>query len=98
MPMKKILLAASVLSALILTGCKSETGRQNIQYIRPVEDTLAHDDVDYDKMEDNNPETDIEEWAEAPLIDVGEMPEQEDFSRMRDENADDELERMLMGK
>lgn len=79
-----------LLTILVLTGCKSETGRQNIQYIRPVEDSAAAaaDDI----------ESDDGQWAEAPLIDVGKMPEQEDFERLRSNDSNDDMERFLMGK
>ena len=79
-----------LLTILVLTGCKSETGRQNIQYIRPVEDSAAAaaDDI----------ETDDGQWAEDPLIDVGKLPEQEDYDRLRSRDPQDDMERFLMGK
>ena len=87
MHMKNLVFAVLLLGTSFLIGCKSETGRQNIQYVRPAEDTAAHNDFEDD-----------DDWKESPIIDVGQTPEQEDFERMRDPKHEDELERMLMGK
>jgi GH25 family lysozyme M1 (1,4-beta-N-acetylmuramidase) len=86
--MKKLMFTMLLLSTfLLIMGCRSKTGRQNIQYVRPVEDTAAHNDFEED-----------DEWKETPIIDVGKTPEQEDFDRLRDDKTNDELERMLQGK
>lgn len=85
--MRKLVLLALLLGTFFLMGCKSKTGRQNIQYARPAVDTAAANDFKED-----------DEWKETPIIDVGRTPEQEDFELMRDDKTNDELERMLQGK
>lgn len=79
-----------LIGILILTGCRSETGRHNIQYIRPVEDTVA--------AAANDIVSEDSEWEEDPLIDVGKLPDQEDYDRLRGQDAKDDMERFLRGE
>ena len=71
-------------------GCRSKTGRQNIQYVRPAEDTAAFNDIDVDD--------ETSEWNEDPIIDVGRTPQQEDFDQMRSREGMDEMEDYMRGR
>ena len=88
--MRKYAMLFLLVGALVFIGCRSKTGRQNIQYVHPVEDTTAFNDFE---------ESDgVEEWAEDPIIDVGVTPQEDDYKRLHSREGNDEMEDYMRGR
>lgn len=85
--MKKLNLFIMALACLLLTGCMSKTGRQNIQYIRPAEDSATYNDVVEEK-----PDTMV---AEEEYVEMGLIPSEEDYERLRSKEVEKEIDRFL---
>lgn len=90
--MKKLTFCVLLLAGLAMIGCKSKTGRQNIQYVRPAHDSMAADDLS--EVED----TGYVIIEEDSGIEVGALPSEEDFDRLRSEQTQKEMEQILMGQ
>ena len=95
--MKKLTLCVLLFGALALIGCKSKTGRQNIQYVRPAEDNARANDLNevedtgYVIMEDVD-------TVEDAGIEVGDIPTEGDFDELRSNETKREMEQILMGQ
>ena len=96
--MKKLTLCVLLFGALALIGCKSKTGRQNIQYVRPAEDSARANDLSevgdtgYVIMES------LETVEEDAGIEVGDIPTEGDFDELRSNEMKQEMEQILMGQ
>ena len=88
--MKKLTLCLLMFACLLLVGCKSKTGRQNIQYMRPVEDTTAFDDITEEIVEGADT-TEDEEYE-----DLGKIPG-DDFNPTSNEEIEREVNQFLSG-
>lgn len=89
--MKKLTLCVLMFACLLLVGCKSKTGRQNIQYIRPVEDTTVFDDITEEVVE--GADTTVDEEYE----DLGKIPG-DDYNPTSSEEIEREMNRFLSGQ
>ena len=95
--MTKLTLCVLLFGALALIGCKSKTGRQNIQYVRPAEDSARANDLNevedtgYVIMEDVD-------TVEDAGIEVGDIPTEGDFDELRSNETKREMEQILMGQ
>lgn len=96
--MKKLTLCVLLFGALALIGCKSKTGRQNIQYVRPAEDSVRANDLN--EVEDTGYVImeDVDTAEEDAGIEVGDIPTEGDFDELRSNETKREMEQILMGQ
>lgn len=85
--MNKLILSILLFACLLFLGCRSKHGRQNIQYIRPVEDSTTFNDIDQETAD-----TLVEEDYEDEL---GTIPSEDDYDKVRSNEIDKEMDRFL---
>ena len=92
--MKKLTLCVLLFAVFAMMGCRSKTGRQNIQYVHPAEDSARANDL----SENEDTGYMIMEDVDDVGIEVGELPKEEDFDEMRSNETKREMEQILMGQ